>query len=131
MKIRKGFVSNSSSSSFIVIGNEVGNIFNEDIKLDFQNKEYAMIGKYLNWDEAVDFIHLTPKIYDWLNKRKWNVDTGDGTIIEIIKSNQGAWAEDSMIIPDNVAGAKVWNIKASDNSSKSIKDLEERYITRG
>ena len=129
MKIRNGYVSNSSYSSFIVIGNEIGHIFNEDIKLDFQNKEYAMIGKYLDWDEAVDFIHLTPKIYDWLNKRKWNVDTGDGTIIEIIKSNQGAW-EDCLVIPDNAVGAKAWNIKASDNSSSSVNDLEERYISK-
>lgn len=129
MKIRNNYVSNSSSSSFILIGIESGNIF-ENLTLDFDNKNYVMIGKYFFNDEADDFIELTEEMFNWLNDRKYDIDTGNGTIIEVIKSGKNAWSSDCMKIPDNLKNATVYLINASDRSSSSVEDLEKNYIKR-
>jgi subtilase family serine protease len=55
MKVRNGFVSNSSSSSFVVTYDELVGI--NDITVDdIKNDKYVIIGKYLC--EGYDIIHL-------------------------------------------------------------------------
>ena len=124
MKIRNGYVSNSSSSSFMIIGKEIGNVFSGPFNLDFKNKNYVMIGKYL-YEDGNDYIKLTPELYKWIEDHKLDVDFEDGTIIEIIKEN--VWA-DYIAIPDNITGACAWHIKASEHSSETVEDLERHYI---
>lgn len=127
MKIRSNYVSNSSSSSFLIIGNEIGNIFDEPKKeLDFQKNYYIYIGKN-NFDSGTDVISLNQKLYDWLYEYKWNIkDVGEGKIIKVIELIEN----DCLKIPDNITNAKVWHIKMDHNSSETIKDLEERYISK-
>lgn len=129
MKIRTGYVSNSSSSSFIVIGRDVGNIFSNSLNLDFKNKEYAMFGKEL-WGEGTDFIHLTSELFEWIKDRRYNIDFYNGDIIEIIKSGENSWSSECIEIPDNITDAKAYCIIANQHSSSSIEDLERNYIKR-
>ena len=129
MKIRNNYVSNSSSSSFILIGIESGNIF-ENLTLDFNNKNYVMIGRYFFNDEADDFIELTEEMFNWLNDRKYDIDIGNGTIIEVIKSGKNSWSSNRMKISDNLKNATVYLINASYRSSSSVEDLEKNYIKR-
>ena len=128
MKIRSNYVSNSSSSSFIVIGKDVGNIYSNNIELDFKNKQYVMLGKELY--DGTDYIELTPELFDWINKRKYDLDWGNGSIIEVISSGKNTWSEDFIKIPDNLTSAYAWSIDADQNSSETIEDLDKRYIKR-
>lgn len=57
MKIRQGFVSNSSSSSFVIFGKECG--------YGSEGEIYGL-GKYVN--EGQDFFKVTPEIRDLINK---------------------------------------------------------------
>jgi hypothetical protein len=128
MKIRSGYVSNSSSSSFVVIGKDVGNIYSNNLQLDFENKQYVMLGKELS--DGTDYIELTAELFEWIDKRKFDLDWGNGSIIEIITSGKNAWSADCIKIPDNLSNAFAWSIKADDWSSSSIEDLEKRYIRK-
>ena len=127
--MRNNYISNYSSSSFILIGIESGNIF-ENLTLDFDNKNYVMIGRYFFNDEADDFIELTEEMFNWLNDRKYDIDIGNGTIIEVIKSGKNSWSSNRMKISDNLKNATVYLINASYRSSSSVEDLEKNYIKR-
>ena len=130
MKIRTNYVSNSSSSSFVVICKEVGNIFSSNLELDFDNHNYAMIGKYNFSEGADDFIHLTPELFEWFEKRKYDVDVGNGDIIEIIASGQNSWNNETIKIPEGYTDIYARVIVADDHSSKTIEDLEWNYIKK-
>ena len=118
-----------NNCSFILIGIEVGNVF-ENLELNFNEKNYAMLGKYFFDDDADDFIELTEEMFKWINNRKYDIDIGDGTIIEVIKNGKNSWSSDRMKIPDNLNNATAYLIKSSKNSSSSIEDLEKNYIKR-
>ena len=55
MKVREGFVSNSSTTSFVIIGNRVKQ---EDI--NFDDGEYVGVG-WSDWMEGTDVFNLTPE----------------------------------------------------------------------
>lgn len=121
MKLRVGYISNSSSASFVLLGREVGNIYDNDLVLDFKHKTYVIFGKFLY--EGIDYIRLNKEIFDWLNKHKYEIKLNDGLIIEELDID-----EDCIKIPDGITDAKVWNIKIDQSSSESIHDLQLNYI---
>lgn len=63
MKIREDFVTNSSSSSFVIIGKDVS--FDD---IDLTQGHYIIVGKYL-WD-GYDIIDATMPILNYIKNKK-------------------------------------------------------------
>lgn len=63
MKIREDFVTNSSSSSFVIIGKDVS--FDD---IDLTQGHYIIVGKYL-WD-GQDIINATMPILNYIKNKK-------------------------------------------------------------
>jgi hypothetical protein len=87
MKIRTGFVSNSSSSSFVAIAREV-NI--SDIKIeDIVNKQYVSFGSYLS--EGIDIIRINDenmlKFFKLFPSFDNDYDNSNFTFYEIISED--------------------------------------------
>ena len=133
MKIRWCYVSNSSSSSFVVFGYRIGNIYKNNLILDFDNKKYIMIGHDLyNGD---DIINLNKTNFNWFRKQinESDIDCGDGTIIEVIKSRNVnnfydfRMPKEYIENPKRFAKAKLFNFERNEEYSRTLKDIKERY----
>lgn len=69
MKIRMNYVSNSSSSSFVILGNKINNplkLMNEGKNIIVHIKNCGTSGDVGDW-----CIPLTPEIYDIINHHSW------------------------------------------------------------
>lgn len=128
MKTRNGFVSNSSSSSFVVIGREMD--FCEVHKKDLDGVYcYGM-----DCGDGYDFFELVPAMFDFLSKyyihdnslrfykvyHKHSEDTED----DFTKKQLATIIEK---IPDEVK-FKIMTIDASYHSTSDVKQLRDSYF---
>ena len=128
MKIRSGFVSNSSSSSFAIAGIYIGNFNNID-KIIFDNtKTYIMLCNYL--EEGKDIIYLNEKLIKFFidNKDNINVEDGDIYLLLDIAYDDEFELNIAELITAGYTKIKIINGTADQNSSRSIEDIKRNYM---
>ena len=133
MKTRNGFVSNSSSSSFIIFGNRLDafhSVEDKDVKdgtIYCQGNEHS---------EGVDFFKVTPEIFKFLKgKQCGNEEKMYGlsfykvymTLNEQEGLSKGELREAMKDIPDSVT-FNIMDIERSNHSSYSLADVRETYF---
>lgn len=128
MKIRSGFVSNSSSSSFAIAGIYIGNFNNIDKIIFDKTKTYIMLGNYL--EEGKDIIYLNEKLIKFFidNKDNINVEDGDIYLLLDIAYDDEFELNIAELITAGYTKIKIINGTADQNSSGSIEDIKRNYM---
>lgn len=126
MKVRLNYVSNSSSSSFVVLGVVEGYLKDEPL-LDFINNEYMMIGDWLS--EGVDVIDVNANTYPWLKEHKNIVEERfyDERIIRILRSSEDEINIDTKLLVNLSEQVIIKTMQADQHSSIELSDLEDYY----
>ncbi len=134
MKIRSGFVSNSSSSSFIIIGKKVNidNVTEEDIN----DKTFVCIGMSLGDGDDIFYVNTMEKIWFLRTAKKTNfkldsryIDFDEFEIYEIPEPK--SITEDRMIFDSkNLPEGEIVALSyyKDYNASQTIEDLFNKYL---
>ncbi len=117
MKVRSGFVSNSSSSSFVVIGEHIE--FSDLTKEIVENKNIMGFGKWL--ESGMDVFNLCVQVYDLLKENPKLLDEVGFDFYEVYKAseNGGDFKRDEL--PEK------FSVKATEADHSSSEDLK-RFI---
>lgn len=126
MKIRNGYVSNSSSSSFCIIGYKVCNTNTaHDYNFDLENNQYLMIGRELC--EGIDIIDLNKAMIKHL---KDECLEHEYEIIQVLSfSVDSDYANEVEQIPEIILKPKVIFGTRSDNYTRTVAEFKHRYET--
>jgi len=122
MKHRNGFVSNSSSSSFIAIG--------KTVTLDEINlkKQTIFIGEYLN--EGKDIVEVTPSLLKRIKQAEKEEHKIKGWY-KFFEVQMSVTSEESLKFPVDVSfkkGTEIFSCEKDYRCTESVDEFIEKYI---
>ena len=117
MKIRLGFVSNSSSSSSVVLGKGIDF---DDLLNRKSNFPVYMLGDYMN--EGMDFFQITPEILAQMKATPWDVD--NFTFMEVYFICDSGEEIETKKLPKKF---QVFSFDQDYHNTETAKDFREKY----
>ena len=128
MKIRTNYVSNSSSSSFVVVAKRVGEFKHFNDLIFDKDKTYFVLGDCL--DEGTDMIEFKPEksLFKYMQKNVDNLNI-DSTVYELIGLSEDELELAPSMFKNINKDDKIiaCNINADYHSTTNTEDLEDRY----
>ena len=134
MKIRNGFVSNSSSSSFVAIAKKIDKFDDITDEMISSKYQYLTIGKSLSDGDDVIFINDDNKKFFRIFK-KYKTFNGKEEEFNFYKIFQICYLEYGDGYTDNDLkkyenGCEILDITKDDHSNSDIEDLMKTYLTK-
>ena len=127
MKIRTSYVSNSSSSFFIILGNTTTNPL-QSIK-DGKNVIVYIEACGTSGDVGDWCINLTPEIYDIITNHKWFKPYAKPIYYELAEGTSVIYDEekhdDILIVDNNVSNAELFAFNKDYSCPENIDELKE------
>ena len=130
MKARLGFVSNSSSSSFVIVGSKI-----EGFNL-IQNygKDIYILGKPL--DEGCDYFALTKEIYDFIkeNQAKIQLNWDNISFYKIMLEGEDITIKKDKLLkmlqqmPSEI---DIYTFTVDYHPTESLEQFKDRYVEGG
>ncbi len=127
MKIRNGFVSNSSSTCFVIVANYIRNA-EEAVELAKEGKNVYVRGVWL--DQGADFFSLKKEMYDFiLSKSSMSPpDFFQFLLVHLIGDVELEIKKEDINWDDiNKESVIITYIEADDFSCKTLRELEVTY----
>jgi hypothetical protein len=121
MKIRNGFVSNSSSSNFVVLCKEIDS--SEIIKAISDGEKVYTLGEGYCLSEGVDFFPLDESMANYLLKNAFGFQCY--IVNEMFVEEKTLNSKD--ISFDKNGNVHIMSMEVSHHHSYSLQDLKERY----
>jgi len=119
VKIRNGFVSNSSSSSFVILGATVSP--QSLSEADIVDHDIRIWGKSLS--DGFDLISLTPTMFSYAKKNQYLLNQPWVKVEKMF----GDGYKDTFTIPADAVGKEIMYIEVDEHSSSSLEYLQDRY----
>lgn len=122
MKLRNGFVSNSSSSSFVIIGKIINNGTSYESLREISKKgELYVKGDYLS--DGVDFFQMDEKMLKvWKDKRLSKMIT----LYQVYKMVEEEGIINRIDVPEE--GAMIFSFGIDHHHTETVSDFIESYI---
>jgi len=119
MKIRNGFVSNSSSSSFIIVGQIINDVFVTPELIE-DGKVYGSSWEYCG--DGADFFKIDQSMFEMYGK------FGTGKIefykVDVLLGESGEVSKEDL--PDG--DFKIFTMEVDYHTTQNIDDFSERYL---
>lgn len=120
MKIRTGFVSNSSSSSFVIIGKNVSSYSSEKLKALMKNKKLYALGVCLG--DGQDFFQMTPEIFSAYETMEHPEDL---SLYEVCVKICESATLNKNDLPEG--DFEVLSVEVDNHSTDSVESFEQNY----
>ena len=128
MKNRDGFVSNSSSSSFVIMGKRLYSSNEKEILDVLKTGKLVAVGKYLY--NGTDIFYLDESFENSIKNYFKNRSEDLEFLQEIVPSDEPTKKElmESLVSLDDNDKVEIMGYDRDNFSTDNVKDFEERYI---